>query len=94
VVEYGWAGYVINRLYESGGRVFVDGRNDMYPETILEEYSAIRAADPGWEEIVDRYDANWLLFPPATAITRGPATDAGWCEAYRDDRQVLLERCP
>jgi len=94
VVEYGWAGYVINRLYESGGRVFVDGRNDMYPETILEEYSAIRAADPGWEEIVDRYDANWLLFPPATAITRGIATDAGWCEAYRDERQVLLERCP
>jgi len=94
VVEYGWAGYVINRLYESGGRVFVDGRNDMYPEAILEEYSAIRAADPGWEEILDRYDADWLLFPPATAITRGIASDAGWCEAYRDDRQVLLERCP
>lgn len=94
VVEYGWAGYVINQLYETGGRVFVDGRNDMYPESILEEYSAIRAADPGWEAIADRYDATWLLFPPEMAITRGPAADAGWCEAYRDEKQVLLERCP
>lgn len=92
VVEYGWAGYVINQLYPSGGRVFVDGRNDMYPEDILEDYSAIRAGDPGWEEIVDRHDAEWLLFPPETTITRGPALEAGWCEAYRDDRQVLLGR--
>ena len=94
VVEYGWAGYVINQLYQTGGLVFVDGRNDMYPEAILEEYSAIRAADPGWEAIVDRYDAEWLLFPPATAITRDAAIRAGWCEAYRDEKQVLLERCP
>ncbi|MBA3403238.1 MAG: hypothetical protein H0U13_00935, partial [Gemmatimonadaceae bacterium] len=94
VVEYGWAGFVIHQLYQSGGRVFIDGRNDMYPEAILEAYSAIRSADPGWENIVDRYDAGWLLFPPEAAITRGPARVAGWCEAFRDEDQVLLERCP
>ena len=94
VAEYGWAGYVIHELYRDGGRVFVDGRNDMYPEAILEEYSAVRAAEPGWDEIVDGHGAEWLLFPPEAAIVRGPATDAGWCEAYRDDQQVLLERCP
>ena len=94
VAEYGWAGYVINQLYPTGGRVFVDGRNDMYPEAILEDYSTIRAADPGWEEVLERYDADWLLFPPDTAITRGAATDADWCETYRDEQQVLLGRCP
>lgn len=93
VVEYGWAGYVINQLFPTGGRVFVDGRNDMYPESLLEEYSSIRAGDPGWDEIADRHGADWLLFPPETTITRGPAEDAGWCEVYRDDRQVLLGRC-
>jgi hypothetical protein len=93
VVEYGWAGYAIHELYDGGGRVFVDGRNDMYPESILEEYSAIREGDPGFDEILDRYDAEWLLFPPDTTVTRGPAEAAGWCEAYRDEDQVLLERC-
>jgi len=95
VAEYGWAGYVISQLYPTGGRVFVDGRNDMYPEAILEDYSTIRGAAPGWEEILEGYDgANWLLFPPDTAIAQGAATDAGWCEAFRDEKQVLLERCP
>ncbi|MDQ3880632.1 MAG: hypothetical protein M3295_06140, partial [Chloroflexota bacterium] len=92
LAEYGWAGYAISRLYERGGRVFVDGRNDMYDETILDDYSAIRDADPGWGEFVERYAVEAILLPPDATLTRGPATDAGWCEAYRDDVQVLLLR--
>lgn len=92
LADYGWGGYVINRLYESGGRVFVDGRNDMYGDTLLAEYSTVRNAEEGWQEIVDRHDVEALLFPPDTTIVRGFAQDAGWCETYRDDVQVLLLR--
>lgn len=94
VAEYGWAGYVIGEIYPSGGRVFVDGRNDMYPEALLEAYSAIRDADDGWQRTVKDYAAEWMLFPPTAAITRGPATDAGWCEMFRTESEVLLARCP
>jgi hypothetical protein len=93
LADYGWGGYVISRLYESGGRVFVDGRNDMYGDEILEEYSTVRAAEDGWEAIVDDHDVEALLFPPSAFIARGAAEDAGWCDAYRDDVQVLLIRC-
>ena len=30
-------------------------RNDMYDQSILEDYSAIRAADANWKQLVDRY---------------------------------------
>jgi hypothetical protein len=89
LAEYGWGGYVIWRLHETGGRVFVDGRNDMYSQQVLDDYSAIRAADPDWEELVAQYRVEALLFPPEITLTRGPATDAGWCEVYRDEWQVL-----
>jgi hypothetical protein len=92
VAWYGWGGYVIGNMYDSGARVFVDGRNDMYPESILEEYTHIKRADPGWAEILDRYDPDALLFPPSEPITKGPAEDAGWCEAYRDDNEVVYLR--
>jgi hypothetical protein len=92
VAEYGWGGYVIQSLYTDGARVFVDGRNDMYPETILRDYSTIRAADPGWGAILDRFNADAMLFPPEAPIVKGIAQSAGWCEAYRDARQVLLLR--
>lgn len=93
--EYGWGGYAISRIFPHGGHVFVDGRNDMYSQRVLEDYSAIRAADPGWQALVDRYGVEAILLPPTTTLTRGPAAAAGWCEAYRDAIQVLyLRSCP
>lgn len=92
VAEYGWAGYVIYRLYERGGRVFIDGRNDMYAEEILDHYTSISVGDPGWEDLVNRHSADAMLFSPSAPITKGIAQAAGWCEAYRDKDQVLLFR--
>jgi hypothetical protein len=95
LAEYGWGGYVIWRVHDVGGHVFVDGRNDMYSQQVLEDYSAIRAADPGWEELAARYHVQAILLAPQTTLTRGPAAAAGWCEVLRDEREVLyLESCP
>ena len=93
LAEYGWGGYAISRLFPTGGRVFVDGRNDMYDQRILEDYSHIRGADSGWQALATRYGVEAMLFPPGAPITKGPATDDGWCEAYRNDSQVLLVPC-
>jgi len=95
LAEYGWGGYVIWHMHDIGGRVFVDGRNDMYSQQVLEDYTAIRAADPGWEELAEQYGVEAILLPPETTLTRGPALDAGWCEILRDEWQVLyLRTCP
>jgi hypothetical protein len=89
LTEYGWGGYVINRLYDTGGRVFVDGRNDMYSERILNDYSRLRNADDGWQQLLDRYDVQAILLPPDAPLVRA-APAAGWCEAHRDAVAVLL----
>jgi len=95
LAEYGWGGYVIYRGFEDGARVFVDGRNDMYDQSILEDYSAIRAADPGWEELLASYDMDAMIWPTDVVLTRGLLDGTGWCEAYRDEDQVLyLPECP
>ena len=89
---YGWGGYVIGEMTDDGARVLVDGRNDMYSEGILNEYNRVKNAEPGWEAIIDGYDVDALLFPPSEPITKGPAEDAGWCEAFRDDNEVVYLR--
>jgi len=90
LAEYGWGGYVISRIYDSGGRVFVDGRNDMYSEQILNDYSTIRDVSGDWSGLTQKYGVEAMLFPPYATIVKGPATDAGWCQAYRDATAVLL----
>jgi hypothetical protein len=100
LAEYGWGGYVIWSGSDAGGRVFVDGRNDMYDQAILEDYSAIRAADAGWEELLASYEVDAMIWPPSAILTRGPLDGplldgTTWCEAYRDETQVLyLPECP
>ncbi|MGH2393483.1 MAG: hypothetical protein ACRDGH_08320 [Candidatus Limnocylindria bacterium] len=94
MAEYGWGGYVIYRGYDSGARVFVDGRNDMYDQSILDDYSAIRAADPGWEELLASYEVEAMIWPTDVVLTRGLLDGTKWCEAFRDEDQVLyLHEC-
>jgi hypothetical protein len=93
--EYSWGGYVEYRMHGEGGRSFIDGRNDMFDQRILDDYSLIRAADAGWESRLAAYGATAILLPPDAPITHGPAQQAGWCEAARSDLAVLLVRnCP
>ena len=95
LAEYGWGGYVLSRIHDAGGRVFVDGRNDMYPERILDDYSTIRDAGSGWPALMDRYGVTAVLLPPGAGLVAGPLSGAGWCTAYRDAVQVLmLPTCP
>jgi hypothetical protein len=93
--EYQWGGYVSYRLFDSGARVFVDGRNDMYDERILEDFVSIRNAEDGWERLLANYGADAILLPPDAPLVREPALQAQWCEDHRDGVAVLLVReCP
>lgn len=92
LADYGWGGYVIGQMYHLGARVAVDGRNDMYDDSILAMYGLVRDADPGWEEVVAEWRVDAMLFPPYRAITKGPAEAAGWCEVFRDTNEVLFLR--
>ena len=94
-VEYGWAGFLIDRLADGGARVFVDGRNDMYPEEILEAYSSIRRAADGWQEQLAAYDVEAILLPPSAPLVRAADVDgSGWCAVFEDAGQVVLRPCP
>ena len=93
--EYQWGGYVISRLHDRGGTVFVDGRNDMYDEQILDDFVSIRNAEEDWERLLAHYGADAILLPPNAPLVEEPELAPRWCEAHRDEVAVLLVRdCP
>ena len=71
----------------------MDGRNDMYPERILDDYSSIRGASADWKAKLDEYGATAILLPPGTALVGAAERNPFWCERYKDDVQALLIRC-
>lgn len=92
LVDYDWAGFAIHRLHDDGGQVFIDGRSDMYPREVFEDYLAIREAAPNWESLLAQYAVEAILVPPSTAIVDVVA-DAGWCERFGSDRASLWTPC-
>src|SRR5258706_5381960 len=55
-VYYDWGGYVIWNLYPQY-RVFVDGRADLYGDDLLRQREDASQLRDGWEQILDRWDA-------------------------------------
>ncbi len=87
--DYNWGGYLLWTLPEYP--VFIDGRTDLYGDTLLQTWGDIVNAEPGWQEHLQRYQVHTVLLPRQRPLTRVLPL-SGWKEVYRDDQAVLFVR--
>ena len=87
--DYNWGGYLIWHFRETP--VFIDGRTDLYGDEILDDYLAIMAFEPGWEENSGEYQINSLLIQSGSGLARVLGL-SGWNIAYQDSVSVLYHR--
>jgi hypothetical protein len=83
--------YVIYWLYPRH-KVFIDGRSDMYGPPILKEYSKVAYIEPGWKDVLDKYDIEYIFFYTDTVLVRHLSTDAGWRQIYADNVASIFLR--
>jgi hypothetical protein len=70
---YDMGGYLDWRLYPTGGRVFIDGRVEVYGPSVFSDFLRINGMAPGWEETLTRYRPSAILLPnghPLTGVLR------------------------
>jgi hypothetical protein len=89
--SYDWGGYLVDRLYPNG-QVFIDGRADVYGPQVMRDYIDIAMAQPGWQALLDQYQANAVLFPPNTRLSVALRQDPAWQEVYMDSEASLFLR--
>lgn len=65
-------------------RVFMDGRSDMYGEKIGYDYLKVANVQPGWKEILKKYDISWVFFDTQSALTAALQEQEGWQPIYSD----------
>lgn len=82
--EYTWGGYLEYRLFPSQ-RVFIDGDNDFFGESLVREYLDVINAREGWETILEKYNVAWVIVPPRRALAQALARSNQWRQVYRDD---------
>ena len=85
--QYDWGGYLIE--FAPATPVFIDGRLFPFVPSVFEDYRAVIAAHPGWEDVAKRRGVTAMLVRPSDPIAvRAP--ERGWRVAFADATAVVL----
>jgi hypothetical protein len=56
-----WGEYLGWAMAPDGYTIFMDGRIEIYPDSVWEEYQTVYSARPGWQDVLNHYQVNWLV---------------------------------
>ena len=57
--EFAWGGYLVFAWPEQ--RIFIDGGTDFFGEDLFKEYSRVKQRQPGWRDVLKRWDISLAL---------------------------------
>jgi len=86
-----WGGYLIYRLYPRT-LVAVDDRHDLYGEEFFESYLKMVRVEPGWDGLLQRYQARCVLVRKGSALANILELSPPWKRVYADDVGEIFER--
>ena len=89
--EYNWGGYIV--WSDPRLKVFVDGRTDLYGDTIIGEWMQIMQAEDDWASRLDGWKVDWILVDLNRPLV-GALPTSQWEKVYTDDHSVLFHRFP
>jgi hypothetical protein len=87
--SFNWGGYLTWNLPDYP--VFIDGRVDPFGDEIMQEWVNVINADPGWENILDRWEVRLVLIEPNRPLAK-ELLDTNWKLIYADELSVLFGR--
>jgi hypothetical protein len=65
-------------------KVFFDGRSDMYGAERIKEYYKITRIEPGWEDVLKKYDINWIIYNDKSTLSQFLLQREDWKLIYAD----------
>ncbi len=92
LVPFHAGSYVSWRLFPAM-RVSVDGRYEVaYQEEVLPNHNVFFRAEPGWENVIERYRPDYLLVPSQSPVMHAlQQSDSQWRILYQDTSYCLFE---
>jgi len=89
---YDYGGYALWRLYPAGGRVFIDGRVEVYGSDIFSQYLAVNYLSSAWPDVLHRYQPDAILIPSGHPLVRLLQADPSWQVLRRDPVATVFTR--
>jgi hypothetical protein len=89
---YDYGGYLIWRLYPEGGRVFIDGRVEVYGPQVFSQYLRVSYLASGWQDVITQAHPDAIVLPSAHPLTGILEQDPAWSLLSRDDVATVFIR--
>jgi hypothetical protein len=89
--SYNWGGYFLWKLWPDYP-VFVDGRTDVYGNTLLGEYLQIIQAAPEFEAMLAARNIGCVVVDRDSLLARALARSGEWTLAHGDEQAVIYVR--
>jgi hypothetical protein len=75
---YDYGGYLLWRLYPSGGRVYIDGRVEVYGPRVFADYLRVNYLAQGWPSVIAGARPDAIVLPSNHPLVRLLQSDPGW----------------
>ena len=89
--HFSWGGYMLYRQWP-GQLVFIDGQTDFYGEKLTREYEQVVSLSIGWEQVLEKYQINWVLIPTNSALVIALSQLSGWSVGYHDETATIINK--
>jgi hypothetical protein len=89
---YDYGGYLVWRLFPSGGRVFIDGRVEVYGSRLFADYLRVNYLGDGWPSVLEKAAPDAIMLPNGHPLVRLLQQDAEWQQFTRDGVATVFTR--
>ncbi|HCA45828.1 MAG TPA: hypothetical protein DEP45_00325 [Armatimonadetes bacterium] len=88
---YHWGGYLIWHLWPEQ-KPMVDGRADVLGQPLVKDWRRAHRMEEGWEEVLDRYEIDYVLISDEAGLHGGLKKDPAWRMVCSDPGGSLFVR--
>jgi hypothetical protein len=88
---YDWGGYLIWKLNPQTP-VFIDGRADLYGESLMRQFADTYGLKGDWHEALQTWRIETVLMNPDSALAVALRNAPGWEVSYSDSQAIVFER--
>jgi hypothetical protein len=89
---YDFGGYLIHRFAGSDNKVFIDGREEMYGDTLVRTYFDVVLGSPGWQNYFDDQGIQAVIIRKSDGLAHEMQSDSDWALVYLDDFNCIFVR--
>jgi hypothetical protein len=89
--HYDWGGYLIFKLYPEN-RVFIDGRADVYGDTLMRQFTSSYYLQDDWKQPLSQWKVTTVIVPPESALASALGETSQWTLEYQDSIAVIFSK--